>query len=49
MFNNLTEYEWLPNTLIYVCTTVLIVHFAFNGTEMSGIAADETDFFLDKK
>lgn len=43
MFHNLTEHGWLPNGLIPLFTTLLIVNFAFNGTEMIGIAAGETE------
>lgn len=43
LFNNLTEHGWLPNGLIPLFTTLLIVNFAFNGTEMIGIAAGETE------
>ena len=43
LFNNLTEQGWLPNGLIPLFTTLLIVNFAFNGTEMIGIAAGETE------
>nr|WP_264753365.1 amino acid permease [Acinetobacter johnsonii] len=42
LFNNLTAQGWLPNGLIPLFTTLLIVNFAFNGTEMIGIAAGET-------
>ncbi|MFV5524776.1 amino acid permease [Acinetobacter variabilis] len=43
LFSNLTEHGWLPNGLIPLFTTLLIVNFAFNGTEMIGIAAGETE------
>lgn len=43
MFHHLTEHGWLPNGLIPLFTTLLIVNFAFNGTEMIGIAAGETE------
>ena len=43
LFNNLTAQGWLPNGLIPLFTTLLIVNFAFNGTEMIGIAAGETE------
>ena len=43
LFNNLTSQGWLPNGLIPLFTTLLIVNFAFNGTEMIGIAAGETE------
>jgi len=43
MFNNLTEHGWLPNGLFPLFATLLIVNFAFNGTEMIGIAAGETE------
>jgi S-methylmethionine transporter len=43
MFHNLTEHGWLPNGLFPLFATLLIVNFAFNGTEMIGIAAGETE------
>ena len=43
LFSNLTAQGWLPNGLIPLFTTLLIVNFAFNGTEMIGIAAGETE------
>ena len=43
LFSNLTKHGWLPNGLIPLFTTLLIVNFAFNGTEMIGIAAGETE------
>ncbi len=43
LFNNLTAQGWLPNGLIPLFTTLLIVNFAFNGTEMIGIAAGENE------
>ena len=43
LFNSLTAQGWLPNGLIPLFTTLLIVNFAFNGTEMIGIAAGETE------
>lgn len=43
LFSNLTAQSWLPNGLLPLFTTMLIVNFAFNGTEMIGIAAGETE------
>ena len=43
MFHNLTDHGWLPNGLFPLFATLLIVNFAFNGTEMIGIAAGETE------
>lgn len=43
LFSNLTEHGWLPNGLFPLFATLLIVNFAFNGTEMIGIAAGETE------
>ncbi|OTG69184.1 amino acid permease [Acinetobacter sp. ANC 4470] len=42
LFENLTEHGWLPNGIFPIFATMLIVNFAFNGTEMIGIAAGET-------
>ena len=43
LFANLTEHGWLPNGIFPIFATMLIVNFAFNGTEMIGIAAGETE------
>ncbi len=43
LFSNLTAHGWLPNGLFPIFATMLIVNFAFNGTEMIGIAAGETE------
>lgn len=43
LFSNLTSHGWFPNGLLPIFTTMLIVNFAFNGTEMIGIAAGETE------
>lgn len=43
LFSNLTSHGWLPNGLFPIFATMLIVNFAFNGTEMIGIAAGETE------
>ena len=43
LFHNLTEHGWFPNGIIPLFTTLLIVNFAFNGTEMIGIAAGEAE------
>ncbi|MCP5768199.1 amino acid permease, partial [Klebsiella pneumoniae] len=41
-FSNLTGNDWFPNGLIPIFTTMLIVNFAFSGTELIGVAAGET-------
>ncbi|AOA58875.1 amino acid permease [Acinetobacter larvae] len=43
LFSNLHFHDWLPNGLWPLFATMLIVNFAFNGTEMIGIAAGETE------
>ena len=43
LFSNLTSHGWFPNGLFPIFATMLIVNFAFNGTEMIGIAAGETE------
>lgn len=43
LFSNLTAHGWFPNGLFPIFATMLIVNFAFNGTEMIGIAAGETE------
>ncbi len=42
LFSNLTAGGWFPNGLIPIFTTMLIVNFAFSGTELIGVAAGET-------
>ncbi|MDM1757282.1 MULTISPECIES: amino acid permease [unclassified Acinetobacter] len=42
LFSNLTGNDWFPNGLIPIFTTMLIVNFAFSGTELIGVAAGET-------
>lgn len=42
LFSNLTSNDWFPNGLIPIFTTMLIVNFAFSGTELIGVAAGET-------
>ena len=41
-FNNLTAQGWFPEGLLPIFTTMLIVNFAFSGTELIGVAAGET-------
>lgn len=43
LFSNLSAHGWFPNGLFPIFATMLIVNFAFNGTEMIGIAAGETE------
>ena len=43
LFSNLTAAGWFPNGLIPIFTTMLIVNFAFSGTELIGVAAGETE------
>ncbi|SPL72317.1 amino acid permease [Acinetobacter stercoris] len=43
LFHNLTAHGWFPNGLFPIFATMLIVNFAFNGTEMIGIAAGEAE------
>lgn len=42
LFSNLTSHGWLPNGALPILTTMLIVNFAFSGTELIGVAAGET-------
>ncbi|NNP73769.1 amino acid transporter [Acinetobacter defluvii] len=42
LFSNLTANGWFPNGLVPIFTTMLIVNFAFSGTELIGVAAGET-------
>lgn len=42
LFHNLTSHGWFPQGLIPIFTTMLIVNFAFSGTELIGVAAGET-------
>ena len=42
LFHNLTAHGWLPQGLVPIFTTMLIVNFAFSGTELIGVAAGET-------
>ena len=42
LFNNLTAQGWFPEGLFPIFTTMLIVNFAFSGTELIGVAAGET-------
>ena len=42
LFSNLTAQGWFPQGLFPIFTTMLIVNFAFSGTELIGVAAGET-------
>ncbi|MFT4020220.1 MAG: amino acid permease [Acinetobacter sp.] len=43
LFHNLTEHGWFPQGLFPIFATMLIVNFAFSGTELIGVAAGETE------
>ncbi len=42
LFSNLTAQGWFPEGLFPIFATMLIVNFAFSGTELIGVAAGET-------
>ena len=42
LFHNLTAQGWFPQGLVPIFTSMLIVNFAFSGTELIGVAAGET-------
>ncbi|WP_122898247.1 amino acid permease [Acinetobacter sp. B51(2017)] len=42
LFTNLTAQGWFPEGLFPIFATMLIVNFAFSGTELIGVAAGET-------
>jgi S-methylmethionine transporter len=42
LFSNLTAHGWFPEGLFPIFATMLIVNFAFSGTELIGVAAGET-------
>ncbi len=42
-FTNLTAQGWFPEGLFPIFATMLIVNFAFSGTELIGVAAGETE------
>lgn len=42
LFSNLTAHGWFPQGVLPIFTTMLIVNFAFSGTELIGVAAGET-------
>lgn len=42
LFSNLTTGDWFPQGLFPIFATMLIVNFAFSGTELIGVAAGET-------
>lgn len=43
LFSNLLSHGWFPNGLFPIFATMLIVNFAFSGTELIGVAAGEAD------
>lgn len=43
LFSNLTAQGWFPQGLFPISATMLIVNFAFSGTELIGVAAGETE------
>ena len=43
LFSNLTAQGWFPQGLFPIFATMLIVNFAFSGTELIGVAAGETE------
>ncbi len=42
LFSSLTSHGWFPNGIMPILNTMLIVNFAFSGTELIGVAAGET-------
>ena len=42
LFDNLTSHGWFPEGFLPILTTMLVVNFAFSGTELIGVAAGET-------
>ena len=42
LFSNLTAQGWFPQGFMPIFATMLIVNFAFSGTELIGVAAGET-------
>lgn len=43
LFSKLTEHGWFPNGVFPIFATMLIVNFAFSGTELIGVAAGEAE------
>ncbi|OTG66646.1 amino acid permease [Acinetobacter silvestris] len=43
LFSNLTTQGWFPQGIFPIFATMLIVNFAFSGTELIGVAAGETE------
>jgi S-methylmethionine transporter len=43
LFSKLTEHGWFPNGIYPIFATMLIVNFAFSGTELIGVAAGEAE------
>lgn len=42
LFSNLIAQDWFPLGIVPIFTTMLMVNFAFSGTELIGVAAGET-------
>ena len=42
LFYNLTSHGWFPEGFMPIIATMLVVNFAFSGTELIGVAAGET-------
>ncbi|WP_326519143.1 amino acid permease [Acinetobacter sp. CAAS 2-6] len=42
LFSNLTTHGWFPQGIFPIFATMLIVNFAFSGTELIGVAAGES-------
>lgn len=43
LFSNVVSHGWFPQGLYPIFATMLIVNFAFSGTELIGVAAGETE------
>lgn len=43
LFSNIISHGWFPQGLFPIFATMLIVNFAFSGTELIGVAAGETE------
>ncbi|RLZ08797.1 amino acid permease [Acinetobacter sp. 2JN-4] len=43
LFSKLTEHGWFPQGIFPIFATMLIVNFAFSGTELIGVAAGEAE------
>lgn len=42
LLHNITSHGWFPNGVLPILATMLVVNFAFSGTELIGVAAGET-------